>query len=215
MTEQLTELLEESRRRGFLGPGPVEDHLGHARAFAVVAGPAPARALDLGAGGGLPGLILAHERWPDCRWVFLDAMARRTEFLREAVAALGLAHRVEVRTARAEVAGRDALLRESHDLVVARSFGPPAVTLECAAPLLGVGGALVVSEPPSGSVVDRWPTDGLAELGCDPAEGATVDAVGGLDEVGSARHFVRITKAVTTSDRYPRRDGIPAKRPLF
>lgn len=210
MTDLLAELLRESRRRGFLGPGPVEDHLDHARAFAVAAGVEPATALDLGAGGGLPGLVLAAEAWPECRWVFLDAMQKRTDFLREAVEALDLAERVRVLTVRAEEAGRDPGCREVHDLVVARSFGAPAVALECAAPLLATGGWLVVSEPPDGPAQDRWPAAGLDQLGCGPAEAVEVAARG-----SATRRFVRIAKVASVPDRYPRRVGVPTKRPLF
>ncbi len=208
MTFELTDLLEEARQRGFLGPGPVEPHLDHARAFAVAAGTAPTRALDLGAGGGLPGIVLAVECWPETTWVFVDAQQKRTAFLRDAVEDLGLEDRVQVITERAEVVGQDLAHRATYDLVVSRSFGPPAVTIECAAPLLRIGGAFVVSEPPATSVGDRWPADGIATLGCGPAVPVLVGDAPGF-------HFARIEQVALSSDRYPRRVGIPAKRPLF
>lgn len=210
MSDLLVGLLEESRRRGFLGPGPVEDHLDHARAFAVAAQVPPASAVDLGAGGGLPGLVLAVVAWPATRWVFLDAQLRRTAFLEDAVDALGIADRVEVVTGRAEDFGRDPSHRGVHDLVVARSFGPPAVTLECAAPLLTIGGALVVSEPPDAVTAERWPHAGVALLGAGAASEAVVDRPG-----GEPVHLVRIEQLQSCPERYPRRVGIPAKRPLF
>ena len=208
MTSPLTGLLEEARQRGFLGPGPVEPHLDHARAFAVAAGTPPARAVDLGAGGGLPGLVLAVDCWPATTWLFLDAQEKRTAFLREAITVLGIEERVEVITARAEEVGRAPEHRATYDAVVSRSFGPPAVTLECAVPLLRAGGAFVVSEPPATSIEDRWPSAGLALLGADPAEAVTV---GGDD----GWHFARIVQGSLAPSRYPRRVGIPAKRPLF
>lgn len=209
MTAPLVGLLAEARRRGFLGPGPVESHLDHAWAFAVAVQGTPTTAVDLGAGGGLPGLVLAAEHWPGTRWVLLDAQRKRTDFLREAVDALDLAGRVEVLTERAEVVGRDPEHRGGHDLVVVRSFGPPAVVAECAAPLLAVGGQLVVSEPPTASERDRWPAAGLQVLGCSAAESVTVD------HPGHPVHLVRITQERRCDDRYPRRVGVPAKRPLF
>jgi len=208
VTLELTGLLEEARQRGFLGPGPVEPHLDHARAFAVAAGEAPARAVDLGAGGGLPGLVLAHEVWPGTAWTFVDAQRKRTDFLAEAVEALGLDDRVVVVTERAEIIGRDAEHRRTYDLVVSRSFGRPAVVAECAAPLLRPGGRLVVSEPPATNVSDRWPTAPLATLGCAPAQAQVIGE-------GEGYHFVRIDQAEVTADRFPRRVGIPTKRPLF
>lgn len=209
MIDQLIGLLTESRQRGFLGPGPVEEHLDHARAFAVAVPVAPQRALDLGAGGGLPGLVLAVLDWPDARWTFLDAMAKRTAFLQEAVDELGLGDRVEVVTGRAEELARAEAHRAQYDLVVARSFGAPAVALECAAPLLRVGGRFVGSEPPEGALEARWPTDGVATFGSAPPTGVVVE--GADDEV----HLVVIEQQEPCSDRYPRRVGIPAKRPMF
>ena len=205
MTLLLTDLLLEARQRGFLGPGPVEPHLDHARAFAVAVPGAPARAADLGAGGGLPGLVLALEFWPETEWVFVDAQQKRTAFLQEAIEDLDLEDRVRVVTERAEVVGRDDEHRGQFDLVVSRSFGPPPITLECAAPLLRAGGAFVASEPPDQTPAERWPTAGLQELGCGPAEGVVADGY----------HLVRIPQVTPVPDRYPRRVGIPAKRPLF
>src|SRR5207245_763488 len=121
----------------------------------------------------------------------------------EAVARLGLADRVTVRSARAEDAGRDPGLRGQIDLVVARGFGPPAVTAECAAPLLRVGGVTVVSEPP-GSTGGRWDTAGLEELGL------TLEAT----FVGPPA-FVRLRQRAVCPERYPRRSGIPRKRSLW
>ncbi len=113
---------------------------------------------------------------------------------------------------RAERAGRDPGLRGSQALVVARSFGAPAVLAECAAPFLQVGGLLVVSEPPTpgssrGEQVghpDRWPEEELGELGLAPAGFAH-------REFG----YQRLRQAAPCPERYPRRDGMPTKRPLF
>lgn len=195
----LVAVLEEARDLGFLGPGPVEVHLDHARAYLAILDGTFGEALDLGTGGGVPGLVLAAER-PDLGWTFLDAIARRTAFLERAVASLGLA--VTVLTGRAEEAGRRPELRGRHAAVVARSFAAPAVTAECAAPFLAVGGRLVVSEPPEGG--DRWPAGGLAELGLGPMTtlaGPPSLAVGIMTR--------------TCPERYPRRTGVPAKRPLW
>lgn len=209
MNQALLAALTESRRVGYLGPGPIEPHLNHAAAFAAAADEIPARALDLGAGGGLPGLVLAADHWPDTRWTFVDAQAKRTEFLREQVAAMNLVARVEVVTGRAEDVGRDPEHRGTYDLVVARSFGPPPVTAECAAPLLRVGGLLVVSEPPSGDLAERWPVSGLDLVGFGAPELMLVETASG------PVHLMRAQLLSEPGDRYPRRVGIPAKRPLY
>ena len=195
----LLTVLERSRELGFLGPGAVESHILHAERFAAAYdGAAPARALDLGSGGGVPGLVLAGN-WPGSEWWLLDASERRTAFLEGAIQALGLADRVWVRRGRAEEFARDDSLRHQMDLVTARSFGPPAVTAECATGFLRVGGQLIVSEPPEPD--GRWDEQGLAILGM---------------EVGPARSGCQILRQVAACpEHYPRRVGIPAKRPLF
>ena len=198
----LLAVLERSRALGFLGPGPVDAHVARARAFHAAVAEPTGRVVDLGSGGGVPGLVLARW-WPATSWVLLDAAERRTGFLVEAVAELGLEHRVRVHRARAEEAGRDPAWRGGADLVVARSFGPPAVTAECAAPLLVVGGRLLVAEPPSPHP-DRWPAAGLAELGLRRVDG---------DD--GARSVAVLVLDAPCPVRYPRRTGIPSKRPLW
>ena len=201
MPQVLRDLLHTARDLGFLGPGDIEGHIAHSEGFAALVPEPPVRAIDLGSGGGIPGLVLALH-WPTSHWVLLDANERRTTFLRQAVAALDVGNRVEVLAERAEVAGRLSSYRGSADLVVARSFASPAVTAECAAPLLQVGGALVVAEPPGGAP-DRWPPEGLGLLGLVPDDHAVDPAL------------QRLRQASPCPDRYPRRPGIPAKRPLF
>lgn len=197
----LTEALERARRLGVLGPGPVEAHVAHAAGFLEALGAVgPGRlVVDLGSGGGIPGLVVAEAR-PDLRIVLLDAMEKRTALLDDAVTAMGIADRVQVVTGRAELLGRDEALRGAAAAVTARSFGPPAATAECAAPLLEVGGLLVVSEPPEGP--DRWPAGELAGLGLEPSK---------LDVPG----MKVLCQATPCPDTYPRRNGLPAKRPLF
>lgn len=204
MDRPVLEQLAESQCRGFVGPGRVEDHVAHASAFAQAALKVPARVLDLGSGGGLPGLVLACLHWTDADWVLLDANERRTDFVVTMVARLELGERVRVLRARAEVAGREDRWRYRFDAVVARSFGPPAVTAECASPFLGAGGQLLVSEPPV-PVVGRWSAPGLAALGL--RDHGRVDTAGG---------GVRVLRQVEDCPgRFPRRVGQPAKRPLW
>lgn len=201
----LVEMLETARRRGLLGPGPVETHIGHALGFAEAAGgPPPGLALDLGSGGGVPGLVLAVE-WPGSEWVLLDGRARSAEFLTEALARLELGNRVRVCEARAEVAAHDGGLRGSFHLVVARGLGSPAVTAECGAGFLAAGGQLVVSEPP-GSTGSRWLRGSLAALG-----------LGGARVVESAAgyRYAVLRQEGACPPAYPRRVGVPGKRPLF
>ncbi len=203
MRDRLLDALAEAQRRGFLGPGPAEEQLRHAEAFARIVGEPDGPFLDLGSGAGLPGLAVALAD-PTAHGALLDSQRRRVRWLEQVTKALGLADRIRVVDARAEEAARDEALRGHFALVTARSFGPPAVTAECAAGFLRRGGRLMVSEPPD-STEQRWPAQGLAELGLQPPE---------------IRHRGGVTVAVLTAtgepdDRWPRRTGIPRKRPLW
>ncbi len=199
--------LEVARHAGALGPGPVEPHIEHARGFAdvaeVVLGRPPALFTDLGSGGGLPVLVLL-DAWPDARGVLIESSVRRAALLERLTGELGWQSRVDIRVERAEVAARDASLRERAPLVTARSFGPPAVTAEMATGFAAVGGIVVVSEPPE-QVAERWPAARLERLGFGPAE---------RYEARGAR-FVVLAKAVPVAGDVPRAVGKPTKRPLW
>jgi len=160
--------------------------------------------LDLGAGGGVPGLVIATA-WPTSawRWMLLDAHQRRVHFLAEAAASLGLAERVDVVGERAERVGRDPLHRERYGAVVARGFGAPAATAEVAAPLVRLGGCVLGSEPPE-STGARWPGEPRAELGL-----VRQGVHPGIPPV------VELRRTLPCPDWAPRRVGVPAKRPYF
>jgi 16S rRNA (guanine527-N7)-methyltransferase len=203
----LASVVREAQRRGFVGDAPAGDALEHARGFAAGLDAPTERFLDLGSGGGLPGLALL-DLWPSSSAVLVDANQKRCAFLRDAVKALGLDGRAEVLEGRAEDLGRRSGLRGGFAVVTARGFGRPAVTAECGAPFLRAGGLLVVSEPPadlaSPSGVERWPAAGLAELGLGP------------ERTWATRFRYRSLRQIADCpDRYPRRIGVPAKRPLF
>ena len=184
-----------------MGPGPVIEHVELALGLAELVDAPPARALDLGSGAGVPGLVLALH-WPSSSWVLLDGSEKRTAVLAEAVVQLGLQARVSVVRSRAEDTAHDPRYRGQFDLVTARSFGPPATTAECGAPFLRVGGALIVSEPPDDTA--RWPADGLSEFGL---------ALGRAR--GTRPRAQRLDLLEPCPERYPRRVGVPAKRPVF
>lgn len=203
--ERLLEVLSRSRDLGLLGRAAVEDQVRHAEAFADLL-PDTGEVLDLGAGGGVPGLVLAT-RFPARRFVLLDAAARRCAVLRRAVEDLGLGDSVEVVHGRAELAARSPSLRGRFTTVVARSFAPPAPTAECAVGFLsGRGSTVLVSEPPAdGGGGPRWPTASLAVLGL---------ARGRLHATGNGT-IQELVLQGPVEDRWPRRDGVPARKPLF
>jgi 16S rRNA (guanine527-N7)-methyltransferase len=196
---RLEEELLISRHFGFLGPGDIPAQIDRSLAFLRLCDGPAGLSIDLGSGGGLPGLVLAAAQ-PDREWVLLDANHRRTEYLTDAVRRLGMTN-VQVTCQRAENAGRGTL-RGRAQLVTARGFASPAPTAECAAPLLSVGGVLIVAEPPGAPA--RWPASGLAMVGL-IEDTAIVDPV-------ALRRFRQVT---ICDERFPRRVGIPGKRPLF
>jgi 16S rRNA (guanine527-N7)-methyltransferase len=143
----------------------------------------------------VPALPLALA-WPASEWLLVEANGRRARFLAQAAGKLGIGDRVRVRGERAEVLGRDPAERGHYQAVVARGFGPPAMTAECGAPFLAVGGRLLTSEPPDERT---WPAEPLAELGL---------------AVRGRRGGVMVLEQVTVCpERFPRR--APAKRSLF
>src|SRR3984957_18176273 len=211
MPAPLVEVLARAKDLGFLGDGPVSTHVNHSVELAACvesflsdaqkpSNASPERFLDLGSGGGIPGLVLAA-LWPASRGVLLDSSERRTAVLVEAIEALGWEDRVEVIRDRAESAGRLPDYRGGFDVAVARSFGPPPMTAECGAPFRRQGGLLVVPEPPpSGDSPpgpaptnpERWPEEGLGLVGLSPVS-------------AWRRHFgfqvMRLTQPI--SDAYP------------
>jgi 16S rRNA (guanine527-N7)-methyltransferase len=206
-SQELRQILLESRDLGFLGPGPIDAHLEHAWGFVEAAegalGHAPTTFLDLGTGGGVPGLVLALA-WPGALGVFVESATRRAAALQEWMARLRLTARTELLPQRAETVGRDPTRRERAELVTARSFAPPPVTAEIAAALVALGGALVVSEPPEANDA-RWPSAELATLGFAPA----------VLVVARDSHFVVLRKTGAAPPTAPRAVGRPAKRPLW
>ena len=128
----------------------------------------------------------------------MDGSLRRTEFLSREVEGWGHPGTTEVVRGRAEELARDDRFRQHFEVVAARSFGPPPVTAECGAPLLTVGGLLVVSEPPQDPGGRRWPTEGLELLGLAPLSQTRFD--------GRFSYQVLIKRTITP-ERYPRRVG--------
>lgn len=166
------------------------------------------RVADLGTGAGFPGVPLRIAE-PALRLTLIEANGRRCEFLRELLAALELPDVVVVQ-ARAEEAGRDPALREQFDLVVARALAALPVLIEYALPLLRDGGLLA---SPKGSRAAE-------EL---DVSRAALTSLGGRSEPtlplplphgAPPQSVVLVRRTGPLPDRYPRRPGIPEKRPL-
>lgn len=156
---RLTEVLRQAQERGWVGPQAIDRQIDHSLGFALAAASVPAKAVDLGSGGGLPALVLAAV-WPQSHWTLVESSLPRAAFLELHCAHLGWADRVAVVHASAEGLGHDKQYQAQADLVTARSFGPPPSVIQAAAPLLRPGGELIVSAAPQAT---PWPPQDLAK----------------------------------------------------
>lgn len=204
MRLRLRQSILEATKRGFVA-GNLEAQLAHTEEFVEVVAslcPGEVRGVDLGSGGGLPGLGLLLGL-PELRLWLVEAQQRRARFLEEQIEQLGLGERAVVRHGRAEEIASEDGVAGSFGLVTARSFGPPATTAEIGARFLAVGGVLVASDPP-GSDGSRWDGEGLGLLGLV------------LEDVaGRAFRFAVLRRGGPAQEGYPRSGIKPFKRPVF
>jgi len=163
--------------------------------------------LDLGSGGGFPGIPLAAAL-PVERVALVDSVGKKAAFLAAAIEAAGLADRAGVAAARAEQLAGESRHRERWPVVTARAVGTLAELIELAFPLLAIGGRLIA-----------WKGAGAgAEFG--PAERA-VRALGGGDIVDRPvavhglgdRRLVVVTKGGPTSPQFPRDPAARRREP--
>ena len=170
------------------------EHLGDARTV-----------VDVGSGGGLPGLPLKIAR-PDLNLTLVEADQAKAAFIVRTCAALGL-HGVEVLATRAEDVGRDPLYRETFDLVVARALAPMPVLAELCLPLVRVGGRLLAQKTESEDLA-------IAAHAIEILGGALRRVVAAPSAVRIAGTVVIIDKVRSTPSAYPRRPGVPARKAL-
>ena len=164
------------------------------------------RACDVGTGAGFPGMPAAIA-YPQMRITLVDALQKRCGFLQETVRRLGLEN-VAVVCARAEELGRDLTYREAFDRVMTRAVAKANVLAEYMLPLLKVGGNALCWKGPQGR--EEIPDGDAAALvmGGSPWIGK---AVPGFEE---ERILLVSTKIAPTPEKYPRRVGVPTKRPV-
>lgn len=169
-----------------------------------------ARLIDVGSGGGLPGLAISIAR-PDINTTLVEATQKKARFLGRAVELLGL-DRVGILNARAEVVARSAEHRSTYDVTTARALARLAVVAEYCMPLLRIGGCGI-------SMKGRLDAAELAEgrraartLGAEVEDVIRVPLLPEFEQ--KERHLVILRKRRDTAHAYPRRVGVPAKQPL-
>ena len=162
--------------------------------------------VDVGSGGGLPGLPLKLAR-PELQVTLVEANHKKAAFLTHAIAVLGL-QGVEVVAMRAEEAGRLPELRDRFDVATARALAPMPVLAELCLPFVRPGGRLLAMKA-EGEPELEAARPALAALNAEPA--GVVPAPSAARSLG---RVLVVRKLGPTPDAYPRRPGVPARRPL-
>ncbi len=167
------------------------------------------RHLDIGAGAGFPGLPLKIAR-PQMELALLEAKKKRVQFLEHLVEKLRLPG-VAVIRGRAEELGQKQGHREGYDLVLARAVATLPVLLEYALPLCRIGGIFLAQKGPD--IGEELETSQVALK----VLGGQMREVKGLElpHAMGRRNLVVVEKMAPTPEKYPRRPGVPAKRPLM
>lgn len=171
-------------------------HLGEAR-----------RAVDVGSGGGLPGIPLAIV-CPAMSFTLIEATGKKARFLSDTVGALGLDN-VTVVADRAEAVGQQPRHRQRYDVAVARAIGPMRVMLEYTLPLVHAEGRVLAMKGPKVEAELDEAGDALMTLG-----GGAVELYEALPGLDNDLVIVEVHKAGPTPRQYPRRPGEPKARPL-
>src|SRR5206468_3942937 len=163
------------------------------------------RLVDVGSGGGLPGLPLKIVR-PDLEVTLIEADRDKAAFLVQAAARLDL-RGVEVLAVRAEDAGRDPRYREAFDVAVARALAPLPTLVELCLPLVRVGGRLLAQKTEKEEAA-------RAERAIELLGGLLEPALPAPSAARESGIVVTVRKVRPTPAAYPRRPGVPARKPL-
>ena len=166
------------------------------------------RFIDIGSGAGLPGVPLKIA-FPGLRATLVEATGKKAAFLEHLVGRLEL-QGVEVRTGRAETLGHQAGLREGFDFVVARAVSGMAALAELTLPFCRLGGRVVAYKTRGAAADIRGAAMAISAMGGELIEVIEVALTGLADD----RTLVVLGKVSDTPERYPRRPGVPARRPL-
>lgn len=168
----------------------------------------PLSVVDVGTGAGFPGLVLACAR-KSYNFLLMDSTRKKIDYVQWVVGQLGLEN-VTTLWSRAEIAGQSVDWREKFDVGLARAVAPLNVLVELVLPLVRVDGHMIAYKGPT---VENEIKDAAGALSILGGQLVTVDYYQ-LPFDGPQRSLVWIRKINPSPARYPRRAGIPTKRPL-
>ena len=171
-------------------------------------GDAEPRLIDVGTGAGVPGIPLKI-LFPNVGLVLLEATAKKAAFLQHLKDKLELEN-VEIVVGRAEEMAHLSHYRERFDVVLSRAVAPLPTLIELALPFCNIGGSLIAHKKEDIDLEISQATKAISTLGGNLREVKAVE----LEEFPDQRCLVIIDKVLPTPQKYPRRPGIPAKRPI-
>ncbi|NLT27485.1 MAG: 16S rRNA (guanine(527)-N(7))-methyltransferase RsmG [Dehalococcoidales bacterium] len=167
------------------------------------------RIIDAGTGAGFPGIPIKIAM-PDVKMALLEVTTKKARFLEHIITELQLSD-IEVINERAEEAGHKSDYRESFDIVVSRAVAELAILAELTLPFCAVGGYLIAQKKGDIRLELENSLKAIEMLG---GRLSSVDKVT-VDELDDMRYLVIIQKISQTPQKYPRRPGMPEKRPLL
>jgi 16S rRNA (guanine527-N7)-methyltransferase len=168
----------------------------------------PLRCIDVGSGAGFPGLPLKIY-CPRMHMVLLEATGKKVDFLSHVSARLGLSDVLTLK-GRAEEVAHDSAHREEYDVVVARAVADLPVLAEYTLPFCALGGLVIAQKGASAQEEAQAAEYAISVLGGRMQQVVPVELLG----LAEPRYLVVIEKVARTPAQYPRRPGMPAKRPL-